>query len=121
MFEGFPVPETVSVRDVRVTVLLLGFVSTTCCTGTLVAPESWFEFPGGLGPCEAETVTAVGVEEGVKVGVAVFTSVFVGLAEGVNVGLRVALEVEVRVGVWVAVPVGVPVLIRVFVAVELAV
>ena len=30
MFEGFPVPDTVKVKDVRVTVLLLGFVNTTC-------------------------------------------------------------------------------------------
>ena len=50
MSAGFPVPDTVRVREVRVTVLLLGFVNTTCCTGTLEAPESWFELPGGLGP-----------------------------------------------------------------------
>jgi len=30
IFAGFPVPDTVKVREVRVTVLLLGFVKTTC-------------------------------------------------------------------------------------------
>ena len=104
MSVGFPVPDTVKVREVRVTVLPLGFVKTTCCTGTLVAPESWFELPGGLVPCEADTVTAVGVlvgvEEDVEVGVKVFG--------GVALGVKVAVKVAVRVGLWVAVFVAVP-------------
>jgi hypothetical protein len=69
MLAGFPVPFTVKVRDVVVTAALLGLLKTACWTATPVAPESWLEFPGGLEPWEAATVTTVGVEVGVEVGV----------------------------------------------------
>jgi len=73
MSAGFPVPETVRVREVRVTVEALGFVSWICSTGTLEAPGGWLELAGGLGPCAATIVTSVGVGE--AVGVAVLTKV----------------------------------------------
>jgi hypothetical protein len=87
---GFPVPLTTeSVRLVTVTVELLLLASTTCSTGTLVAPESWFELAGAVP--EAVTVTAMGVP--------------VGLLEAVAVKVKVG----VKVGVWVGVDVGVAV------------
>jgi hypothetical protein len=110
MSVGFPVPDTVRVSEVRVTVLLLGFANTTCCTGTLVAPESWFELPGGLDPCEADTVTSVGVPVGVivVVQVEVLVKVSVGVEEGVEVGVKVfwGVALGVKVAVKVAVCVG---------------
>jgi hypothetical protein len=62
------------------TVEALGLVKTACCTGTLFAPDSWLEFPGGLEPWLAATVTGVGVKLGVMVGVLVAVLVFVGVA-----------------------------------------
>src|SRR5690348_616530 len=64
IFAGFPEPDTARTSWVRVMVELLGFVNRICCTGILESPASWFEFPGGLEPWEAVTVTAVGVEVG---------------------------------------------------------
>lgn len=112
---GLPVPDTVKVTAVMLTAEALGFVKRTCWTGTLVAPGSWFELTGGLGPCEADTVTAVGVEEGVGEGVVVAVEVtvkvglFVGVAVAEDVGVLVAVEVAVFVAVEVAEFVGVPV------------
>jgi hypothetical protein len=82
-------PVDVSVRLVIVTGDELLFVNTTCATGTLAAPESWFELAGAVP--EAVTVTAVGVP--------------VGLLEVVAVQVKVG----VKVGVWVGVDVGVAV------------
>src|SRR5579871_4593627 len=108
---GFPVPVTRRVMEVMLMVELLGLVRTNCWTGTLEVPESWLELPGGLGPWVAETVTAVGVEEGVKLGVAVNTKVFVGVAVAVGVavlvGVKDAVAVAELVGVLVAVKVAV--------------
>jgi hypothetical protein len=103
MSAGFPVPVAVKVKEVRVTAVPLEFVNTTCCTGTLVAPGSWFELPGGLGPWVAPTVTTVGVEVAVEVGVAVFTRVLVGVPLGVHVSVFVTVAVRVEVAEGVAV------------------
>ena len=103
IFAGFPVPFTINVRLVMLTVEPLGLDKTACWTVTPEAPESWLELGGGLVPWVADTVTWVGVEEGVEVGEAVFTRVLVGVAVAVNVGVRVTVEVAVLVAVWVAV------------------
>jgi hypothetical protein len=99
---GFPVPETVRVKDVRVTTVVQRFVSWTCWTDTLEAPAGWFELPGGLEPWEAITVIVVqlGVAVGVWVEVAEGTET-VGEMEsvGVKVRVKVAVPVGVRVGV----------------------
>lgn len=41
------------------------------------APWTWVEFPGGLDPCEAATVTGVGLKVGVMVKVNVAVEVVV--------------------------------------------
>ena len=76
---GFPLPETDRTSCVMLTVDPLGFINTTCCTGTLLSPASWLELPGGLPPWAADTVTAVGVKVGVMVGVEVEVKVSVGV------------------------------------------
>ena len=57
MSAGLPVPVTVKVKPVMLIVEPLGLDKTACWTETLLAPESWLELPGGLDPCEADTVT----------------------------------------------------------------
>lgn len=57
MFAGSPVPETDKVKPISVMVEVLELIKTSCWTVTPEAPESWFEFPGGLVPWDAETVT----------------------------------------------------------------
>ena len=61
----FPVPETVRVTAVMFTVEELGSVNTICWTATPEDPASVVALLGALEPWEAETVTAVGVEENV--------------------------------------------------------
>lgn len=67
------VPDSVRVKLLKVTALLPGLVSWTCCIVTLDAPATWVELAGGFGPCEVCTVTSVAVAVTVKV--AVFVNV----------------------------------------------
>ncbi len=60
---GVPVSERVIL--VSVTGLPLGLFTWICWMGTPEAPGIWMELPGGLNPCEAETVTGVGLKVGV--------------------------------------------------------
>jgi hypothetical protein len=78
-------PVSVRVKLLKVTLLLPGLVSWICCTVTPAAPGIWVELFGGLDPCEACTITTVGVKVNVTV----------------EVGLWVAVEVVVRVAVFV--------------------
>ena len=86
---GLPVPETETVRFVKVTGEELGFVTTTWSTGTLAEPGSWVESPGAPEPAAAWRVTGVGVGWPVKVAVAV------NVAVEVRVFVAVGCPVEV--------------------------
>ena len=69
IWAGFPPPATDRTSWVIFTVDPLGFIKTTCCTGTPLSPANWLELPGELEPWLADTVTAVGVKVGVIVNV----------------------------------------------------
>jgi hypothetical protein len=96
--EVIPVVEvcvSLKVKLLKVTILLPGLLNRTCCIVTLEAPGTWVELEGGFEPCEACTVTSVGVPVSVMVEVAVLIAV--------EVNVLVAVFVKVLVGVAVAV------------------
>jgi hypothetical protein len=95
-------PVSLNVRLFTVTVLLPGLVSRICWTGTLVAPATWEELPGGFGPCELVTVTTVAVAVNVVVEVA--EEVVVWVAVFVKLLVLVAVADGVELGVLVGVP-----------------
>ena len=72
-------PVSVRVKLLRVTLLLPGLFNWICWTVTPVVPWIWVEFPGGLGPWEACSVTTVGVAVRVIVAVALLVVVKVGV------------------------------------------
>ena len=127
MSAGIPVPETVRVTADIFTVEGPGLINTICWAVTPEDPATWVELAGGFEPCDAETVTIVGVQLGVldnvavAVEVAVFANVLVIVDVGVLVMVRVGVELGVGVAVFVAVEEGVAVLTSVFVAVKVGV
>jgi hypothetical protein len=104
---AFPLPVSVTVKDVTVRAALLGFVNTTCPEGTPEVPWITVRFPGAPVPCATGTVTTV----------AVAVKVTVGVELGVKLGVQVGVQVGVKVGVFVGVSVivGVTVGVSVFV------
>jgi hypothetical protein len=111
---------SLKVKLLKVTILVPGFVNRICCIVTPEAPGIWVELEGGFEPCEACTITSVGVPVNVMVEVTV--AVAVGVVVLVAVFVKVLVDVDVAV--WVAVlvdtpfvTVGVKVWVGVFVAV----
>jgi hypothetical protein len=100
-------PGSLRIKLFKVTTLVPGFDNTTCWIVTLEAPGTWVELKGGFKPCEALTITSVGVPVNVIVEVAVavtvLVAVFVKLFVGVEVAVLVAGLAKVLVGVDVVV------------------
>src|SRR5580658_1275337 len=88
-------PVSVRVKLFKVMLLLPGLVSWICCTVTPAAPGIWVELLGGLDPCEACTVTTVGVKVNVTVEVGVWVAVKVVVSVAVFVKMLVAVNVAV--------------------------
>jgi hypothetical protein len=117
----FPLPDSVTVKDVRVKAPLLGFVNTTWPDATPEVPWTTVRLPGAPVPCTTGTSTSVAVAVWVTVGVKLGVKLGVELGVQVDVGVGVFVELEVAVGVTVGVSVGVGVFVAVDVGVKLAV
>ena len=89
------IPDSVRVKLLKVTALLPGLVSWTCCIVTPEAPADWVELAGGFGPCEVCIVTSVGVVVNVRVEVAVEVAVGVAVLVAKLANVFVAVVVAV--------------------------